>query len=51
VVIVQLLDRKSGVALWQGEANLDPKDQDATGEPRSPETTMHRLLQPLPTRP
>jgi len=50
-VIVQLHDRKTGLPVWQGEANLDPKDRAANGGPMTPDEAMRQLLKPLSTRP
>jgi hypothetical protein len=50
-VIVQFYDRKTGLPVWQGEANLDPKDRAADGGPMTPGEAMRQLLKPLPTRP
>jgi hypothetical protein len=50
-VIVQLQDRKTELPVWQGEANLDPKDRAADGGPITIEEAMRQLLQPLPVRP
>lgn len=50
-VIVQFLDRASGLPVWQGEANLDPRNPPSDGRDPSPEATMHLLLKPLPMHP
>ena len=46
-VIVQLSDRKTGVPVWHGEANLHSKDRAADGGPLTPAEAIHQLLQPL----
>ena len=50
-VIVQLEDRKTGLTVWQGEANLNVKDKAPDGTPLSIEAAVHQLMQPLPARP
>ena len=47
-VIVQLLDRKTGLPVWYGEATLDHRDKAADGGPLTIEEAVHQLLQPLP---
>ncbi len=49
-VIVQLSDRKTGVPVWHGEANLHSKDRAADGGPLTPAEAVHQLLQPLRAR-
>ncbi|NWJ39666.1 MAG: hypothetical protein HXX12_01695 [Geothrix sp.] len=51
VVIVQIQDRRSGLQVWQGEANLDHREKGSDGRPLSIEAAVHQLLQPLPARP
>lgn len=46
-----LVDRKSELPVWQGEANMNDKDKTADGTPLSIEGVVHQLLQPLPNRP
>jgi hypothetical protein len=50
-VIVQLEDRKTGLPVWHGEANIHPKDTDADGRPLGIDGALHQLLQSLPTLP
>jgi len=50
LVIVQLEDRKTGLPVWQGEANLSAEDKAPDGVPLSIEAAVHQLLQPLPAR-
>lgn len=49
-VIVQLQDRKTGVPMWQGVANLDPREWHGVAS-LDPGETMRQLLQPLPALP
>ncbi len=51
IVIVQVQDRRSGLTVWQGEVNLDPREKGPDGRPPSLEATMRELLAPLPTGP
>lgn len=46
-VIVQLQDRKTGLVMWQGEANL----KSAEGALLTEEEAMRQLLRPLPVHP
>lgn len=50
-IIVILLDRKTELPVWQGEANLSDKDKESDGTPLSIETAVHQLLSPLAVRP
>ena len=50
LVIVQLEDRKTGLPVWQGEANLSAKDKSPDGVPLSIEAAIHQLMLPLPAR-
>lgn len=50
-VIVQLEDRKTGLPVWHGEANIHPKDTDADGRPLGIDGALHQLLQSLPALP
>lgn len=51
ILIIQLEDPKSGLPVWQGEANLSHQDRGPDGTPLSIEEAVHQLLQPLPARP
>ena len=51
ILIVQLEDPRTGLPVWQGEANLSYKDKGPDGAPLSIEEAVHQLLQPLPARP
>ena len=44
-------DRRSGLTVWQGEANLDPREKGPDGRPPSIEATVRELLAPFPSRP
>lgn len=46
-VIVQLQDRKTGLPVWQGTANLEPSRPEDSA-PRSPRELIQQLLKPLP---
>lgn len=46
-ILVQLQDRKTGLTVWQGEANL----KSAEGSLLTEEETMRQLMRPLPIRP
>lgn len=50
-VIVQIQDRRSGLTVWQGEANLDHREQGPDGRPLSIEAAVHQLMRPFPARP
>lgn len=50
-VIVQVQDRRSGLTVWQGEVNLDPREKGPDGRPPSLEATVRELLAPFPPRP
>jgi hypothetical protein len=50
-LIVILLDRRTELPVWQGEANLNDRDKDSNGAPLSVETAVHQLLSPLAARP
>jgi hypothetical protein len=51
LVILQLQDRKTGLPVWQGEANLSFQDKAPDGAPLSIEAAVHQLMQALPSRP
>lgn len=48
LVIVQFLDRKTGLAVWQGEVNPGSRGQAPGDRPPSIEEVVHQLLLPLP---
>jgi hypothetical protein len=50
-IIVQLEDPKTGLPVWQGEANLDHQAKALDGNPLSIEEAVHELMRPLPARP
>jgi len=50
-IVVQLQDRKTGESVWQGSANLDPREPGPDGRPLSPEEAVRQLLKPLPAQP
>lgn len=50
-VIVQFQDRRVGLPVWQGEANLEHREKGPDGRPLSIEAAVHRLLRPFPARP
>jgi len=50
-VIVQFQDRRSGLTVWQGEANLDHREKGPDGRPLSIEAAVQALLRPFPARP
>jgi len=50
-VIVQIQDRRSGLTVWQGEANLDHREQGPDGRPLSIEAAVQQLMRPFPARP
>ncbi|HJV48027.1 MAG TPA: DUF4136 domain-containing protein [Geothrix sp.] len=50
-LVVQLDDRRTGLSVWQGEADLDPREKAADGSPLGIEGAVHQLLQPLQPRP
>jgi hypothetical protein len=50
-VIVQVQDRKSGLTVWQGEANQDRMEKGPEGRPLGIEATVRQLLRPFPARP
>jgi hypothetical protein len=50
-LIVQFLDRRSGLPVWQGEANLDHREKGPDGRPLSIEASVRSLLRPFPVRP
>ena len=49
-VIVQIQDRKTGLPVWQGEANLESMDRAADGGPIPPDEAVRQLLKPLSAR-
>jgi len=50
-VIVQFQDRRSGLPVWQGEANLDHREKGPDGRPLGIDAAVQALLRPFPTRP
>jgi len=50
-LIVQFQDHRSGLTVWQGEANLDHREQGPDGRPLSIEAAVRSLLEPFPARP
>jgi hypothetical protein len=50
LVIVQLRDRKTGLTVWQGEAETGAGERTPGGAPPSLEADLHQLLLPLAAR-